>query len=473
MSLVLENLEINGFYRALSIAGVPPSNATVTINNCRFAENRDGAIQLTGINTHLRVQSSEFVDNVSPQDNGAAIVVVPLLGVPTRGNVVQVTDSQFVRNRAWFGGGAISLLLDNHLDIRNCSFVENWAEYGGAIKFDGGVTEMARVAVVSSKFVNNTATAGSSGAIDIGDLTYLRLEQTAFVENKATGDAGAIRLASNTFATVLSSEFTRNDAEKGGAISALGARLDIVASNFTENKATTHGGAAHLGSGCEVDLRGITLFAGNNATEGKGGAISLASSLLQTDEGALVFAGNTARLGGAIGADQESSVRMNPGCRTTAFEVNWAGSPQSFVYAWAVVRRVGGTNIETSPSGSLDERGTWMSLAPTPQADTSVSFCLSPGKYEVVGTEGVSCYNGWEGGLIRVVDSVGTELATLTLTAEDGCSKRAFFTIAADATLTDSSGPVQFEKNVATGSSAEVCGTGCGGAFYVGTVRSI
>lgn len=518
--------------------------------------NHDLSIYVYGPNAHLQVRRSDFFDNDDLGYGYGAVVRAGNGGGEE--NFLEISNSNFVRNTAAGSGGAFYTWPDNHLQISNCSFRDNLAPFGGAIRFRGGTSERAKLTITLSHFFNNTASDGNAGAIYAGDMTHLRLERTALIDNRAYANAGAIKLAASSVASFVSLTFHNNVAEKGngGAVDAFGSWLTFFSSNLTNNSALVDGGAVNAISDCDVDLRGATQMNGNRALEGRGGAISLLTSSLRSDEGMLTFAANTAKLGGAVSADEEAQVRIYAGCQTTIFELYWSDSPQSSLSEWAVVRRTGDTANQTSsptsyptpipsatptvteqptishnptsfpsyvptqtPSSSpspgptpfpsypptalsptpqpsdtptveptlfpshssmatvtrptssfLDQRGEWMFLDPTPQTDTSVSFCLSPGEYELVGSEGASCYSGWEGGYIRVIDASGTELASLEFDANAGCTATVSFTIGVDKTLTKSAGPVLFVQNTAAGSDAGFCGRGCGGAVYVGTV---
>ena len=88
-----------------------------------------------------------------------------------------------------------------------------------------------------------------------------------------------------------------------------------------------------------------------------------------------------------------------------------------------------------------------------------------------MGSEGEYCFEGWGGGFIRVVDIAGAELLSyFTVAAEDGCTVKAQLIVPEDLSLTNYQGSVLFERNRATGTTAlgEFCGSGCGGALYVG-----
>ena len=117
----------------------------------------------------------------------------------------------------------------------------------------------------------------------------------------------------------------------------------------------------------------------------------------------------------------------------------------------------------------VDERGQWTMLAPSSTEDTSATFCLAPGEYEIVGSEGAYCAEGWSGGYVRVVDTIGNALlAYFTMVPNDGCSAMAVFAVEEDPSVTSVESLALFESNRATGTSkSEFCGLGCGGALYI------
>jgi len=127
----------------------------VTVTNCGFSANGDSAIAFLGSGNYLRVRRSEFYDNKSPSFGGAIF----FNGAE---NVADVAESLFARNSAGLGG-AIEASFGNTLQVRNCSFYDNWAstqntyaaEGGGAIALYAG-----RLVVFASDFRNNTAGSG-------------------------------------------------------------------------------------------------------------------------------------------------------------------------------------------------------------------------------------------------------------------------------------------------------------------------
>ena len=130
-------------------------------------------------------------------------------------------------------------------------------------------------------------------------------------------------------------------------------------------------------------------------------------------------------------------------------------------------------DMAISPEDIKDDHGEWTILSPSGAEDTSASFCLTPGEYELVGSEGAYCFEGWGGGYVRVVDIAEAELLSyFTLPAGVGCTATAQLTVPEDNTLIKDRGLVLFERNRATGTTSGFCGAGCGGALCVGESSS-
>ena len=136
------------------------------------------------------------------------------------------------------GGGAISMLDDVSVVVRNSRFVNNQANSGGAIFTIGRNNKLT---VINSSFTGNIGdglTGGSGGAIDLrsGELT------------------------------ITGSSFIGNRARSGGAIdiSSGGGETRIANSTFSSNVATAVGGALSAGYP-KVFLTHVTMF-NNEAT---------------------------------------------------------------------------------------------------------------------------------------------------------------------------------------------------------------
>jgi hypothetical protein len=123
----------------------------------------------------------------------------------------------------------------------------------------------------------------------------------------------------------------------------------------------------------------------------------------------------------------------------------------------------------------IDERGEWTILNPLVTQDTTIRFCLAPGQYEVLGSEGGICSEGWGGGYVRVTNMLGSELlSSFTVEERDQvnpvptpCIATTTLTVEKDASLPNNQGAALFERNRATGQLSGFCGAGCGGALYL------
>lgn len=127
----------------------------MTVTNCGFSANGDSAIAFFGNGNYLRVRRSEFYDNKAGYIGGAIF-----FDDGGKENVADVAESLFARNFAKTYGGAISAGSGNTLQVRNCSFYDNWViatgSAGGAIK----QSDPVRLVVFASDFRNNTAGSG-------------------------------------------------------------------------------------------------------------------------------------------------------------------------------------------------------------------------------------------------------------------------------------------------------------------------
>lgn len=171
------------------------------------------------------------------------------------------------------------------------------------------------LSVLNSEFGDNSATAGSGGAI-AGHLFQARVSftDTVFDNNHAVGNGGAAVFDHDGGAATFTATrvtATGNTGESGGAFSLHGfyGGTDVIDSTFTGNIATDHGGAiwgAELGFLFEISG---TRFESNTATNGSGGAIAVVDSGDVTVTGASQFVLNNAdAIGGALSAEDVEDV---------------------------------------------------------------------------------------------------------------------------------------------------------------------
>lgn len=111
---------------------------------------------------------------------------------------------------------------------------------GGNVNWNGGAVAAAGVTCINSDFVNNSAEAGSGGAIySEGPLS---ITSCRFTGNEASNDGGAVWVSSNPL-TVSGSTFTANTAgECGGGVFANELTATVAGSRFEANIAAVSAG---------------------------------------------------------------------------------------------------------------------------------------------------------------------------------------------------------------------------------------
>ena len=162
-----------------------------------------------------------------------------------------------------------------NLTINNLTLADGHAAFeGGAVYLYNG----ASVTVNDSTFINNSAQWG--GAIKVaGGASTLSVSGSHFTANRAVNNGGAILLA-NGRADIINSSFSNNSSKAygGGAFATLyRATMTVTNSAFFGNRAPT-GGAVALSSRADADLMHVTML-DNEATEnGEGHAIAISKN---------------------------------------------------------------------------------------------------------------------------------------------------------------------------------------------------
>lgn len=219
-TFVLENIVFSGNHYALrSGAALSSITATVTVNNCTFANNsakEGGAVYHASNSGALTYNNCVFTDNYSPGFGGAMSnnIGVNLYGCTFTRNQTSVTnwgggaiygyypnivDCVFTDNAAPNASGGAAYLrgstYSNSATITGCTFDSNSARTGGAVHCDFLFT------IEGGSFINNTATS-MGGAIDNGtvqsigsydvDNNYVpsALKMTIRPDNRTNGTGG-------------------------------------------------------------------------------------------------------------------------------------------------------------------------------------------------------------------------------------------------------------------------------------------
>lgn len=146
------------------------------------------------------------------------------------------------------------------ISLTNCEFINNTAEYGGAIYFDEGCLE-----INNCSFVNNYAY-NYGGAIATLNADKLTIKKSRFIKDYSVNDAGGAIyiLSSSLFAEDL--DILNCSATFGPAITGLNAKLDINNLFASNNNAKYDGGAIYQMYG--TSLITSSDFVNNSANNG-------------------------------------------------------------------------------------------------------------------------------------------------------------------------------------------------------------
>ena len=239
----------------------------------------------------IKVQNCTF-DNNSAIYGGAISVTFE---EATTKSFVYVRDCKFYRNHAWKGGGGalhlsyrnVEKVALNHFIVQSTEFVNNTAEWGGALSF---IVTRAKfdvqnsVAFLNCTFIGNSARLGAAvllkpddrDSIYDGQVTSPFFESCSFISNKVDSNpmySGIVDIESVVV------EFSKNMlfvGSRGSAIVAKSAQIHVLESTkieFWSNTATNGGAVALLGSSIiELYPGSNIVFDSNHASE-YGGAI--------------------------------------------------------------------------------------------------------------------------------------------------------------------------------------------------------
>lgn len=187
---------------------------------------------------------------------------------------VKISGLELINGNDDVGGAIVNF---ENLTIDSCIIRDNNAILGGAIQNipDGPSAIIAKLHILNSEFVNNQAEYG--GAIQNNGSTIDIISNTVFSGNTSTGSAGAIRNEQGTIKEISNCTFNNNSnsgVDSGGAIANnLGLIEKVINCTFSHNNSDFGGGA--ISDGGEMNIS-FTTFTDNQA--GTGGAIEGGSS---------------------------------------------------------------------------------------------------------------------------------------------------------------------------------------------------
>jgi len=194
-------------------------------------------------------------------------------------------------------GGAI-LIKNSNLQLINCRFTSNSAEgHGGALRCTHSSPQ-----IINCTFESNTAPDGGGGAIDCSFESNLQLNDCFFQHNKANW-GGAISFRGESSPLVNNSIFTRNEAAGnlgygGAALADFGAEPLFFSCTFFSNGAR-YGGALACFEGSKTNLRNCTMVENSSQWMGAGMICSKAypvieNSIIAFQDGSSIACGDGA-----------------------------------------------------------------------------------------------------------------------------------------------------------------------------------
>ena len=168
-------------------------------------------------------------------------------------------------------GGAVyttDLNSNSHVTIKNCTFLDNYAVYGGAIYMAAGYLDIS-----NSQFINNCAY-NFGGAIACENTESVKISKSKFIKNYCIDDAGGAIYVKASLLNVERSDFINGSATFGGAITTLNSEVTLNYVNAYDNSAKWDGGAIYHMFGKFYSTYGNF----NNNSARNGGAIFIDNS---------------------------------------------------------------------------------------------------------------------------------------------------------------------------------------------------
>jgi parallel beta-helix repeat protein len=214
------------------------------------------------------------------------------------------------------GGGMYNYKSSNPI-VTNCTFIDNWAAFGGGMK---NVDSSPTVA-------NCTFTGNSTGSHQRGSDGGMNNENSSPTVTGCTfsGNSGSgMYNVLDSSPIVMNSTFSDNWAYQGGGMSNHNSSPTVTGCTFTGNSAALGGGLSNYY--CNPTVTGCT-FSGNSAGDWGGGMYNNDSSPAVTN---CVFSSNSANYDGGGMCNFESS----PTLANCAFSGNSANFDGGGIYNW-------------------------------------------------------------------------------------------------------------------------------------------
>ena len=282
--LTIRNIHLKGWGGAITINNC----SNVLIEDCVFENSNNVAAEVIALSTSQNVvfRRCSFLGNINPAGRAVRID-----NSGTSSNRILFDDCNFGCNSSNAEGAAMLIGAGSFVQINGGVFSGNQTTAsgkGGAIFIAVGGDLIAQ----GSKFIQNVASSSISteggGAIYVDGnsnttATTVLLDACHFYENKTNGfgRGGALVCRGNSsavnqsYSRIENCIFERNGADRGGAVLAINARVDLSNSIFIANQnaalngSNSRGGALYYQNSAGNYSINNNTFAGNLSSSGQ------------------------------------------------------------------------------------------------------------------------------------------------------------------------------------------------------------
>jgi len=205
---------------------------------------------------------------------------------------LQNGDVYDVGSGTFENGGAI-LLNTGSLILSNVNIFNSEALAGGAVE-----QASSGYLFMLGTFIQDNWASAVGGALHCDTCGGVYTFLSGVMNNTAGSEGGAMYMVASDMVSIASN-FSRNDGDKGGALSALSSEIHLFNSQLSANVSRNSDGGAIFGSGLGLNVQ-KTTFSGNDASNlSNGGAIALFGSGWLAVANS-TFSSNIAHAAGAI-----------------------------------------------------------------------------------------------------------------------------------------------------------------------------
>ena len=373
--------------KATNGGAIEITGGTVTITDCTFKDNEawnddperkdgtgfGGAVDFDSESGTIIISGCSFTGNVAWR--GGAVDLYK-----TGSTEATVTGSTFTNNGNDNTRDGGALYIGASTSMRGCTLTGNKAKYGGAIKLINH-----HISIEGGSFVDNVAS-GNAGAISVGEKGRLEIgneEPVTFQGNSAGLYGGALEVESfreSLGNNIHNAVFKENQAQWGGAVAVYGKSGKLTGMYFKDctvegNYATKDGGAFYVEDESLIDLTRTTIK--ENHADNMGGAVCIHGwKRVQAFQSS--FIGNYAATGGAVFGEKSGDSYPDIFIDECSFDGNYITKNYGCVFNFNHINNfcinnssVRGSYITPSKTG---EKGCWIDFDNI-QGVTSISNC--------------------------------------------------------------------------------------------------